>query len=39
MKNFEQYEEIVPEEMRTMLSQIISIDDKLDLEDFGLSIG
>ncbi len=39
MKNFEQYEDIVPEEMRSMLSQIISIDDKLDLEDFGLSIG
>ncbi|MDA3897247.1 MAG: phosphoenolpyruvate carboxykinase (ATP) [Desulfobacteraceae bacterium] len=39
MKNFEQYEDIVPEEMRSMLSQIISIDDNLDLEDFGLSIG
>jgi phosphoenolpyruvate carboxykinase (ATP) len=38
MKNFEQYEDIVPEEMRAMLSQIISIDDNLDLEDFGLSI-
>lgn len=39
MENFKQYEDIVPQEMREMLSQIISIDDKLDLEDFGLSIG
>jgi len=39
MKNFEQYEDVVPEEMRAMLSQIISIDDNLDLEDFGMSIG
>jgi len=39
MKNFEQYEDLVPEEMRAMLSQIISVDDNLDLEDFGLSIG
>lgn len=38
MENFKQYEDIVPEEMREMLSQIISIDDNLDLEDFGLSI-
>jgi len=39
MENFKQYEDIVPKEMRDMLSQIISIDDNLDLEDFGLSIG
>jgi len=34
LDNFQQYEEMVPEEMRAMMSRIISIDDKLDLEEF-----
>lgn len=39
MKNFEQYQSVVPEEMRSMLAQIITLEDNLDLEDFGLSLG
>ncbi len=35
LKNFKQFEDMVPEEMRSMLSQIISVDDTMDLEDFG----
>lgn len=38
MKDFAQYEDKMPEDMRTMLSQIISVDDTLDLEEFGFSI-
>lgn len=38
MKDFGQFEDMVPEEMRSMLSQVISVDDALDLEDFGLSM-
>ncbi len=35
LKNFEQFEDMVPEDMRSMMSQIISVDDTMDLEDFG----
>ncbi len=38
MKDFAQYEDKMPEDMRTMLSQIISVDDTLDLEEFGFSM-
>ena len=38
IKDFSQYEDKMPEDMRTMLSQIISMDDTLDLEEFGFSI-
>ena len=31
-------EDKMPEDMRTMLSQIISVDDTLDLEEFGFSM-
>ncbi len=34
LKNFEQYEDIVPEEMRSMMSKIITLDDTMDLQDF-----
>ncbi len=34
LENFQQYEDMVPEEMRAMMSRIITIDDKLDLEEF-----
>ncbi len=34
MENFQQYEGTVPDEMRAMMTRIISIDDKLDLEEF-----
>ena len=38
MKDFAQFEDKMPEDMRTMLSQIISVDDTLDLEEFGFSM-
>ncbi|NOY70389.1 MAG: phosphoenolpyruvate carboxykinase (ATP) [Deltaproteobacteria bacterium] len=38
MKDFEKFEENVPEEMRKTLSQVISVDDTFDVDNLGFNI-
>ncbi len=38
VKDFEQFGDHVPDDMREMLSQIISVDDKFDIEESGFSL-
>lgn len=38
VKDFKKFEELIPEDMRVMLSEIISVDDSFDFEDYDFNI-
>lgn len=38
VKDFKKFEQYIPKEMRVMLSQVISVDDSFDFEDYDLNL-
>ncbi len=38
VKDFKKFEQYIPEEMRVMLSQVISVDDSFDFEDYDFNL-